>query len=107
VFAVDLSEATDVSGVAALPTVGLPAEIRPLRKRLLVDFMERRHRLAGPEMPEKIEGLAFGPDLADGRRLLVVTSDNDFKDEIPSHIWLFAVDPSDLRGFTQQEFAAP
>lgn len=107
VFAVDLSEATDVSGVGALPAVGLPAEIKPLRKRKLVDFMDRRHRLAGPEMPEKIEGLAFGPDLADGRRLLVVTSDNDFKDEIPSHIWLFAVDPADLKGFIPQTFAAP
>ncbi len=107
VFAVDLAEATDVSGIAALPAVELPKEIKPLRKRMVVDFMDRRHKLAGPEMPEKIEGLAFGPDLADGRKLLVVTSDNDLKDDVPSHIWLFAVDTADLGGFIPQTFAAP
>jgi len=74
---------------------------------MVVDFMDRRHKLAGPEMPEKIEGLAFGPDLADGRKLLVVTSDNDLKDDVPSHIWLFAVDTADLGGFIPQTFAAP
>ena len=107
VFAVEVSSATDVSGIAALPAVELPAEIKPLAKRKLVDFMDRAHKLAGPEMPEKIEGLAFGPDLPDGRRLLVVTSDNDFKDDAPSHVWLFAVDAADLSGFMSQTFAAP
>ena len=42
-------------------------------------------------MPEKIEGLAFGPDLEDGRRLLLVTSDNDFVSQNPSYIYAFAV----------------
>jgi hypothetical protein len=41
-------------------------------------------------MPEKIEGLALGPALADGRRTLVVTTDNDLKTENPSWFWVFA-----------------
>jgi hypothetical protein len=106
VFAVELEGATDVSAVEALPAVDLPAEIRPLQKRRLVDFMDRKLRLSGAEMPEKIEGLAFGPDLPDGRRLLVVTSDNDLKEDVPSHVWLLAIDAADLSGFMPQAFAA-
>lgn len=107
VFAVDLAGATDVTGMDALPAVDLPVGVKPLEKRRLIDFMDRPHRLAGPDMPEKIEGLCFGPDLEDGRRLLVVTSDNDFKDDSPSHIWMFAIDPSELPGFAPQRFASP
>ena len=35
--------------------------------------------MVGADFPEKIEGLAFGPDLPDGRHLLLVTNDNDFE----------------------------
>lgn len=98
VFAADLEGATDVSEIDSLPSVGLPEGVSPLRKRRIIDFMDPRHGLIGPEMPEKIEGLCFGPDLPDGRKLLIVTSDNDLKDGIPSRVWLFAVDKAVLRG---------
>lgn len=55
--------------------------------------------MAGPNCPEKFEGLAFGPTLPDGRRLLIVTVDNDFKPNAPSLILAFAVDPDDLPEF--------
>jgi hypothetical protein len=45
-------------------------------------------------MPEKLEGLCFGPRLPDGRRTLIVTSDNDLKAEQASWFWVFAVDES-------------
>lgn len=45
-----------------------------------------------PGFPEKIEGLAFGPDLADGRRLLIVTTDNDLSADTESWIWAFAIE---------------
>jgi len=105
IFAVDLQGATDVSGVDSLPATELPATIQPARKRKLLDFLDPRFRLAGPDMPEKIEGLCFGPDLPDGRRMLVVTTDNDFKDEAPSHVWLFAIDASDLGTFMPRAIA--
>ena len=98
VFAAEFEGATDVSAIESLPSTGLPEGVSPLRKRRIIDFMDPRHGLIGPEMPEKIEGLCFGPDLPDGRKLLIVTSDNDLKDGIPSHVWLFAIDPAILRG---------
>lgn len=98
VFAADFEGASDVSAIESLPSTGLPEDVAPLRKRRILDFLDPAHRLSGPDMPEKIEGLCFGPDLPDGRKLLIVTSDNDLKDGIPSHVWLFAIDPSVLRG---------
>lgn len=43
---------------------------------------------------EKIEGLAWGPNLADGRHLLYVISDNDLTPSIPSQLFSFAIEPS-------------
>jgi hypothetical protein len=40
--------------------------------------------------------MAFGPDLPDGRKLLLVTSDNDFQAKVPTWIYAFAIDPADL-----------
>ena len=51
-------------------------------------------------MPEKIEGLTFGPTLPDGRRTLIVTIDNDLMADKPSWFWVFAVDAKDLAPLT-------
>jgi hypothetical protein len=94
VFRVDVAHATDVSGVQRLPKGELPAEIVPVTKKLLLDFVDPKFNLGGADgsgMPEKIEGMTWGPPLADGRRLLIVTSDNDYSDKNPSWIWAFAV----------------
>lgn len=90
VYRFDLSDATDVSGVASLPARGLPAGIRAGTKSLWLDMMDPRFGLSAPTMPEKIEGLTLGPRLADGRRTLIVTSDNDFKTTEATRIWVFA-----------------
>jgi hypothetical protein len=44
-------------------------------------------------MPEKIEGLTFGEDLPDGRRTVLVGTDNDFESTADSLIWVFAFAP--------------
>jgi hypothetical protein len=62
-------------------------------------MLSPKFALAGSSFPEKIEGLAFGPDLADGRRLLVVAVDNDFIAEKPILLHAFAVDCDDPAGF--------
>lgn len=98
IHCIDLEGATDVTALASLPSTGLPADVEPVKKRLLFDMLESRFGLAGPDMPEKIESLAFGPDLADGRRVLFIASDNDFGDQ-PTHVWAFAVSASLLPGF--------
>lgn len=106
-FRAGLDGATDVSAIAVLPSRGLPAGVTAIRKAPFLDFLDPRFGLAGAGMPEKIEGLAFGPDLPDGRRLLLVTTDNDFVAERASQIWAFAIDRGDLPGFEAQAIRAP
>lgn len=91
----DIADATDVSSVEQLPGGALPDGIKPVRKRLFLDLLDQKFGLKGMDFPAKIEGLTFGPNLPDGRRLLVVASDNDFHVEQPIRFWFFAV-PQDL-----------
>jgi hypothetical protein len=93
VYTIDITKATDVSAVDSLPREDLPKTIVPVTKSKWLDFAEERFGLAGPGMPEKIEGLALGPTLADGRRTLVVTIDNDLREDVPSTVWVFAWNP--------------
>jgi hypothetical protein len=95
-FLIDTAGATDVSAVAALPERQLEGDIKPVTKKLFLDLLDSRLGLKGKDFPKKIEGLAFGPGLPDGRRTLVVTTDNDFDDDLPTYVWVFAFDPSDL-----------
>ncbi len=83
--------ASDVSSVAQLPRQDLPVEIKPVAKTVLVDLLDERWGLSGEKMPEKIEGLAFGPDIDDQHRLLLVASDNDFVPEQETVIYAFAI----------------
>lgn len=103
-FRIDLGGATDVGGVAALPAGALPPAVTPVKKELFLDLLSPRFKIAGDGCPEKFEGLAFGPDLPDGRRLLLVTADNDFVAEKPFRLYAFAVDRSDLPNYRPQQF---
>ncbi len=107
VFHIDLTGATDVSAVAALPKDSLPASATPVKKRLFLDLLAKKHKIAGGDVPEKFEGLAFGPDLPDGRRLLLVTADNDFIAEKPFRVYAFAIDMADLPNYQPQQFEKP
>jgi hypothetical protein len=105
IFLVDLAGATDVSGVPSLPKSGLPNGVVAASKQLLVDLLDPAFGLAGPDFPEKIEGLAFGPRLPDGRVLLLVSTDNDFVAARPTQIFAFALTDAALPGFTPQTLA--
>ncbi len=96
-YRINTRDATDVSAIDALPARGLPAGVTPVSKSLFLDFMDDRFALAGPSMPEKIEGLCYGPTLDDGRVTLLVTTDNDLKEDQPSWFWLFAMPREHLR----------
>ncbi len=91
----ELTGASDVAGLERLPPREAPSGVRPIAKRVLIDLLDPQWKLAGTAFPEKIEGLARGPLLPDGRRLLVVGSDNDCDPTEPSRFWLFAV-PAEL-----------
>jgi hypothetical protein len=90
---IDLTDATNIAGTQALPNDTLPKSVHPVKKRVFLDLLDPQWKLAGASMPEKIEGLTFGPSLPDGRRTLVIGTDNDFESLNPSLIWVFAVQP--------------
>ena len=96
IYKVDLAKATDISNIETLPATELPAQVNPAKKSLLIDLLDPRFGLAGEHAPEKVEGLAFGPPLADGRALLIVAIDNDFKEQHPILFHAFAIDRQDL-----------
>ena len=71
-----------MSGVDSLPAGPLPEDITPVKKTLFIDLLDPVFNLA-PTIAEKIEALAWGPDLPDGRHVLYVVSDNDL-----NRIWI-------------------
>src|ERR1044072_6862613 len=93
IYKISLTGATDVSGVASLPAGALPAGVTPVTKELFINLLDPDLNLA-TTIPEKIEGLAWGPDLPDGRHMLYVISDNDLNPSLATQIYAFAIDPS-------------
>lgn len=80
-FEVDLAGASDVSGIE-------PLERQPVvaaSKRLVLDFGSARVPL------DNYEGLSWGPDLPDGRRTLLVLSDDNFSALQRTMVAAFAV----------------
>jgi hypothetical protein len=99
-FKIDITGATDIRAIKQLPQTGpLPAGVTPVSKTEFLNLLDPAFGLVGATFPEKIEGLAFGPDLDDGRHLLIVTNDNDFTQTQPSRFFAFAIDPA---GFNYQ-----
>jgi hypothetical protein len=97
IYKIDVSGATDVSKVSALPEGALPAEIKPVAKDLFINLLDAAFGLQlndANAISEKIEGLAWGPDLKDGRHVLYVFSDNDLNPKLATQIFAFAIDPA-------------
>jgi len=87
---INISKATDISHLESLPSTTVPAGVVPVSKSVFLNLLEDRWKLAGPHFPEKIEGIAMGPRLKDGSRVLLISSDNDFL-PAPSYIYAFAI----------------
>ena len=83
-YKVALRGATDVNGVDSLE--GMLDRVRPARKTLLLDLDELGIPL------DNVEGLTFGPRLPDGRRSVVLVSDNNFAATQFTQFLLFALD---------------
>lgn len=83
----DLGDAEDLSPRERLDS---RTKFRAVGKRVVLDLLAFARE--NEALPDKIEGLCFGQDLADGRKLLLVSSDNDFLDDEPSWVWAFALD---------------
>jgi|GEM_PF-279800 len=119
----DLST-TQYDGTTAsrgLPGVTVPTGIVPLQKTLFANI--GNILLASTRwpfttvngldsLPDKFEGYCFGPDLPDGRHLLLATNDNDFVQPggaagkgYPNYIFAFAVDSTSVPGFVPESFS--
>ena len=64
---------------------GLLGTLQPVRKTLLLDL-----RTLGIPL-DNVEGMTIGPDLPDGRRSLVLVSDNNFAAGQFTQFLLFAM----------------
>jgi hypothetical protein len=91
IMAIDLKNATDTSAIESFPAKAIPAGVQPVKKTMFIDLLDPRFGLVGRQCPEKQEGLAWGPTLPDGRSLLWICVDNDFKPESPNLFYAFAV----------------
>ena len=90
IYKIDLTGATDVSGIEGIGATALPAGVVPVSKQLFINLLDSAfelHRNDLNAIPEKIEGLAWGPDLADGRHVLYVISDNDLDPSCATQIY--------------------
>lgn len=105
IFKIDIAGATDISGVATM-TSTTPA----VAKTLFLDVVTELNAkgIVSTAIPSKLEGLAFGQDLVDGRHTLWLTNDNDFDVTAAgdNNFYVFAVDAGDLPTFQAQEIAA-
>jgi len=83
-YTVAFPGAGDVNGLDSL--TGALGNVRPVQKTLLAD-------LATLGIPlDNVEGMTIGPDLPDGRRSIVLVSDNNFAASQFTQFLLFALD---------------
>jgi Esterase-like activity of phytase len=84
--------ALDLSGLAGQQICNTP-----LTKTLFIDLLDSAFKVNATQtiadvIAEKMEGMAWGPDLPDGRHVLYVMSDNDLYPGLPTKIYAFAID---------------
>jgi hypothetical protein len=83
-YSVAFPGAGDVNGADSL--AGILGGVRPVQKTLLLDL-----RTLGLPL-DNVEGMTLGPTLPDGRRSLVLVSDNNFAASQFTQFLLFALD---------------
>lgn len=84
IYEIDLSAATDVAGLTALTGTNHT----PVTKRLVLDLAT-----TGISRVDNLEGMTFGPKLANGRHSLIMVSDDNFGSSQISQFLAFEVMP--------------
>ncbi len=105
-YAIGLGGASDISALAALPTTGIPDGVIPVSKRLVIDLLDLSSDWLVRNFPRRSSRLRGGPDLSDGRHLLVVLSDNDFSTANPTQAFAFAL-PAGLFSASERQILEP
>ena len=115
-FKIDLDGAVDVSAMD-----GLTAATHAVAKTLFLDIVQvlTANGIAAGNIPAKMEGVAFGPDVRSGKKTihtLWMANDNDFLQTVPdatgnlipnpNQFFVFGFTDADLAGskFVPQEF---
>lgn len=90
IFRVSLDGATDIS---AMDSIRGRTDLRPARKRLLLDVNRAAGLPAELSVPEfdNFEGMCFGPTLPDGSRTLLIVSDDNFSPRQRTWFLLFRI----------------
>ena len=111
-YKIDLTGATDVSGVAALSDANLSG-ITLVQKQEFLDVVASLNLqgITAANVPAKLEGVAFGPDMViDGvnKHTLFIANDNDFLHTVngvnnPNQFFVFSIDESDLNSVSAQK----
>ena len=85
IYAIDTTGATDIAAVPSLAS----ANYIPVTKRLVIDLA----KTADVGRVDNIEGMSWGPMLADGKRSLVLVSDNNFNPAQITQFLAFEITP--------------
>lgn len=111
-YQIDLKDAEEVGGISGAVNLAGKA----VDKTLLLDVVAalNAHGICSKDIPAKLEGVAFGPDVViDGvtKHSLYVANDNDFTATVagidnPDTFFVFAFDSTDLPGFVSQPINA-
>lgn len=89
-YQVSLEGAEDISQIESLTSIDL-RQIRAAKKKLLLDLADLKITL------DNVEGITFGPCLADGRRSLILVSDNNFSPTQTTQVLAFSVQTEPTR----------
>ena len=119
IWRIDLSGAVPVDHVTGETSLAT----RALSKTLFLDLVAtlNAHGIASTEIPAKLEGMSFGPDIrvhGVRKHTLFVSNDNDFVGTVtdalhpagaanPNRFFVFAIEDSDLPGYIPQHLANP
>lgn len=88
IYSIDCSLATDISEVEQLND---DYRLVCVEKHLLIDLLSPEFQLSEANIQEKLEGICWGPPLADGRLSLYACFDNDFLSSRENLFLAFAV----------------
>ncbi len=77
IYRINLKGATNVKDISLAGVDNLPNNVIPVQKSDEFDLLAALKQ-QGIKVPEKIEGLAIGPRLWDGRYQVLIGTDNDF-----------------------------
>lgn len=110
-FLIDLKDAADVSGLSGAEALTGKA----VSKTVFLDMVAtlKAGGVASDAIPEKIEGVSFGPDVTLNGAVthtLWIASDNDFLSTLdgkpnPSSVYVFGFSDADLPGYVPQVLA--